>query len=59
MDAAAAHPGGQPGHHGSRLEQVNALSPNNINNVRLERKRLAGRGFLAETDPDLFTQPRP
>ncbi|MFB7332578.1 hypothetical protein ACFC00_13115 [Streptomyces adustus] len=33
--------------------------PNTINNVRLELKRLADRGILAETEPGLFTQPRP
>ncbi|WP_406308583.1 hypothetical protein OG830_18160 [Streptomyces sp. NBC_00121] len=36
-----------------------AFSPNNINNVRLKLKRLAGRGILTETEPGLFTQPRP
>ncbi|MEV0265412.1 2-oxo acid dehydrogenase subunit E2 [Streptomyces sp. NPDC050617] len=36
-----------------------AVAPNNINNVRLKLKRLAGRGILAETEPGLFTQPRP
>ncbi|MDQ1041906.1 hypothetical protein QFZ76_000141 [Streptomyces sp. V4I2] len=36
-----------------------AVAPNNINNVRLKLKRLADRGLLAETEPGLFTQPRP
>ncbi|MDJ1133652.1 2-oxo acid dehydrogenase subunit E2 [Streptomyces iconiensis] len=36
-----------------------AVAPNNIDNVRLKLKRLAGRGILAETEPGLFTQPRP
>ncbi|MFD4262253.1 hypothetical protein ACFWR9_32660 [Streptomyces sp. NPDC058534] len=36
-----------------------AVAPNNINNVRLKLKRLTGRGILAETEPCLFTQPRP
>jgi hypothetical protein len=36
-----------------------AVAPNNINNVRLKLKRLVGRGILAETEPGLFTQPRP
>ncbi|MGW7081465.1 hypothetical protein [Streptomyces sp. NPDC054866] len=35
------------------------VAPNNINNVRLKLKRLTGRGILAETEPGLFTQPRP
>jgi hypothetical protein len=35
------------------------VAPNNINNVRLKLKRLADRGILAETEPGLFTQPRP
>jgi hypothetical protein len=34
-------------------------APNNINNVRLKLKRLTGRSILAETEPGLFTQPRP
>ncbi|MFJ3221723.1 hypothetical protein ACIPLC_38200 [Kitasatospora sp. NPDC086801] len=33
--------------------------PNNINNVRLKLKRLTGRNILAETEPGLFTLPRP
>jgi hypothetical protein len=36
-----------------------AVAPNNINNVRLKPKRLAGHGILTETEPGLFTQPRP
>nr|WP_167514997.1 2-oxo acid dehydrogenase subunit E2 [Streptomyces chrestomyceticus] len=36
-----------------------AVAPNNINNVRLKLKRLAGRGILAEAEPGLFTRPRP
>jgi hypothetical protein len=35
------------------------VAPNNINNVRLKLKRPADRGILAETEPGLFTQPRP
>ncbi|MDH6580814.1 hypothetical protein [Kitasatospora sp. MAP5-34] len=35
------------------------LMPNNINNVRIKLKRLTGRGILAETEPGLFTRPRP
>jgi hypothetical protein len=35
------------------------IAPNNINNVRLKLKRLADRGILAETEPGLFTRPRP
>ena len=34
-------------------------APNNINNVRLKLKRLTGRNILAETEPGLFTLPRP
>ncbi|MFE9968813.1 transposase [Streptomyces sp. NPDC005525] len=34
-------------------------APNNINNVRLKLKRLAGRNILAETEPGLFALPRP
>jgi hypothetical protein len=33
--------------------------PNNIDNVRLKLKRPADRGILAETEPGLFTRPRP
>ncbi|BBC36372.1 uncharacterized protein SGFS_076660 [Streptomyces graminofaciens] len=36
-----------------------AVAPNNINNVRLKLKRLAGRGILTETEPGLFPQPWP
>ncbi|MWA08210.1 hypothetical protein [Streptomyces sp. BA2] len=35
------------------------VAPHNINNVRLQLKRLTGRGSLAETEQGLFTQPRP
>ncbi|MFF2410815.1 hypothetical protein [Streptomyces sp. NPDC058092] len=35
------------------------VAPNNINNVRLKLKRLADRGIMAETEPGLFTLPRP
>ena len=35
------------------------LAPNNINNVRMKIKRLAGRGVLTEPEPGLFTLPRP
>lgn len=35
------------------------LSQNNIQNVRAKLKRLASRGILIETEPGLFTQPRP
>jgi hypothetical protein len=35
------------------------VAPNNINNVRLKLKRLTDRGILTETEPGLFTQPRP
>jgi hypothetical protein len=35
------------------------VAPNNINNVRLKLQRLTDRGILAETEPGLFTQPRP
>ena len=35
------------------------LTQNNIQNVRAKLKRLAGRGILVETEPGLFTQPRP
>ncbi|MFC9646413.1 hypothetical protein ACFTZF_49580 [Streptomyces mirabilis] len=35
------------------------LAPNNINNVRIKLKRLTRRGILAETEPGLFTRPRP
>ncbi|GAB1333323.1 hypothetical protein [Streptomyces sennicomposti] len=36
-----------------------AIAPNNINNVRLKLERPAGRGIPAETEPGLFSQPRP
>jgi len=35
------------------------LAPNNINNVRIKLKRLTRRGILAETEPGLFSRPRP
>jgi len=35
------------------------LNQNNIQNVRTKLKRLAGRGILVETEPGLFTRPRP
>ncbi|MFG1967664.1 hypothetical protein [Nonomuraea sp. NPDC049028] len=35
------------------------LTPNDIQNVRAKLKRLASRGILVETEPGLFTQPRP
>ncbi|MEU4233286.1 hypothetical protein AB0F17_54145 [Nonomuraea sp. NPDC026600] len=35
------------------------LMQNNIQNVRAKLKRLASRGILVETEPGLFTQPRP
>ncbi|MEO3863908.1 hypothetical protein [Acrocarpospora sp. B8E8] len=35
------------------------LTQNDIQNVRAKLKRLAGRGILVETEPGLFTQPRP
>ncbi|MEU8108502.1 hypothetical protein AB0C18_32830 [Nonomuraea muscovyensis] len=35
------------------------LTQNVIQNVRAKLKRLAGRGILVETEPGLFTQPRP
>ncbi|WP_328847068.1 hypothetical protein [Streptomyces sp. NBC_00258] len=36
-----------------------AVAPDNINNVRLNLKRPAGCGIMIETEPGLFTQPRP
>lgn len=50
--------------HPLRLRQVCeamdvAVAPNDINNVRLKLKRLTDRGILTETEPGLFTQPRP
>ncbi|MFJ4832119.1 hypothetical protein ACIP79_19790 [Streptomyces sp. NPDC088747] len=35
------------------------LVPNDIDNVRIRLKRLAGRGILDETEPGLFSRPRP
>ncbi|MEU8402963.1 hypothetical protein AB0C28_47945 [Nonomuraea sp. NPDC048892] len=35
------------------------LAHNNIQNVRVKLKRLVSRAILAETEPGLFTQPRP
>ncbi|MEU1640158.1 hypothetical protein [Nonomuraea sp. NPDC005701] len=35
------------------------LTRNDIQNLRAKLKRLAGRGILVETEPGLFTQPRP
>jgi hypothetical protein len=35
------------------------LTQNAIQNVRAKLKRLASRGILVETEPGLFTQPRP
>jgi hypothetical protein len=35
------------------------LTPNGIQNVRAKLKRLTSRGVLLETEPGLFTQPRP
>ena len=35
------------------------IVPKNTENVRSKLKRLAGRGILIETEPGLFTQPRP
>ncbi|WP_214111423.1 hypothetical protein [Acrocarpospora catenulata] len=35
------------------------LTQNDIQNVRAKLKRLASRGILVETEPGLFTQPRP
>ncbi len=32
---------------------------NAIQNVRAKLKRLTSRGILVETEPGLFTQPRP
>jgi len=33
--------------------------PKNTENIRSKLKRLASRGILAETEPGLFTEPRP
>ncbi|WP_084959968.1 hypothetical protein [Thermoactinospora rubra] len=35
------------------------LTPNGIQNLRAKLKRLVSRGILIETEPGLFTQPRP
>ncbi|MFC5820948.1 hypothetical protein [Nonomuraea harbinensis] len=35
------------------------LTQNGIQNVRAKLKRLVSRGILVETEPGLFTQPRP
>ncbi|MEO3807247.1 hypothetical protein [Nonomuraea sp. B1E8] len=35
------------------------LTRNDIQNLRAKLKRLASRGILVETEPGLFTQPRP
>jgi len=35
------------------------LTRNDIQNLRAKLKRLTGRGILVETEPGLFTQPRP
>lgn len=35
------------------------MTQNAIQNVRAKLKRLASRGILVETEPGLFTQPRP
>ncbi|MEU8365376.1 hypothetical protein AB0C27_56140 [Nonomuraea sp. NPDC048882] len=35
------------------------LTQNDIQNVRAKLKRLVSRGVLVETEPGLFTQPRP
>ena len=35
------------------------IVPKNTENIRSKLKRLAGRGILVETEPGLFTQPRP
>ncbi|MFC4470891.1 hypothetical protein ACFPH6_41445 [Streptomyces xiangluensis] len=35
------------------------ITPKNIEGTRHKLKRLVGRGILAETEPGLFTQPRP
>jgi len=33
--------------------------PKNTENIRSKLKRLASGGILAETEPGLFTEPRP
>jgi hypothetical protein len=35
------------------------IVPKNTENIRSKLKRLASRGILVETEPGLFTQPRP
>jgi hypothetical protein len=35
------------------------IAPKNTENIRSKLKRLASRGILVETEPGLFTQPRP
>jgi cell division septum initiation protein DivIVA len=35
------------------------VAPKNTENIRSKLKRLASRGILIETEPGLFTQPRP
>lgn len=35
------------------------IVPKNTENIRSKLKRLASRGILIETEPGLFTQPRP
>jgi len=35
------------------------IVPKNTENIRSKLKRLASRGILAETEPGLFTEPRP
>jgi hypothetical protein len=35
------------------------IVPKNTENIRTKLKRLVSRGILAETEPGLFTQPRP
>jgi hypothetical protein len=35
------------------------IVPKNTENIRSKLKRLVSRGILLETEPGLFTQPRP
>ena len=35
------------------------IAAKNTENIRSKLKRLVSRGILAETEPGLFTQPRP
>ena len=35
------------------------IVPKNTENIRIKLKRLVSRGILVETEPGLFTQPRP